>query len=136
MLMAESIHIKKTGLLTAGDEIAPIQHSTIDIIASQEIINEGSLNLFGGEGAQPVSTYSSPKEQPAAPPVPEGRNASSFNGTVYWQNGTQFNGTLYRRLEINSTDRYEPRFYMGNGSLFNHTMFDKNGTEFSPPTRM
>lgn len=49
MLMADSIHIKSTGLLTAGDPLNKINASTIDIIVSKEIISDGSLNLFGGD---------------------------------------------------------------------------------------
>lgn len=48
MLIADTIHIKPTGILTAGNEFQYIVNTTINIIADKGIINEGSLNLFGG----------------------------------------------------------------------------------------
>lgn len=89
MLMADSIHIKSTGLLTAGDEENKINASTIDIIVTKEIISDGSLNLFGGDH----SSSSSHPQQPHPEPLPapqlsiDGRNETSFNRTIYDQSG-------------------------------------------------
>lgn len=136
MLMADSIHIKSTGLLTAGDEENKINATTIDIIVSNEIISEGSLNLFGGDH---TSSFSPPQhDHPSAPPAPrpsnDGRNETSFNRTIYDQSGQELNFTLYHRKQ-NGTGDYDPKLYYPNGTMFNTTFYQKNGTTFKPPAK-